>query len=471
MLIHVVSSGESLWQIASRYRVPIEAIIDVNALSNPNKLLVGQSLIIPTEDVIHIVRSGESLWSIAQTYGTTVQSIIQNNSITNPASIYPGQRLYIPARRHIVQPGETLYGIAQRYGVSLQSLLKVNRIENPNLVYPGTVLFIPQKPRPLISVNGYIYILGEAARSIVREVGQQLTYISPFAYLIKEDGTLQPIVDEPAIQAGYAENAVPMMSVTNFTSTSAGGNLAKVVLNSTQLTDRLLANTLNIMREKGYQGLNVDFENVLPEDREAYNRFLQRAVDFFHPRGFFVSTAVAPKVSAEQTGTLYTAHDYSAHGRIVDFVILMTYEWGYRKGPPQAISPLNQIRRVLDYAVRVIPRNKIYFGFQIYARDWRLPFVQGQEAETFSVQEAIDRAVRYGATIQYDTVAQSPFYRYTDEQGIRHEVWFEDARSAQAKFDTVKEYNLAGISYWALGYPFKQNWVLLDDNFTIRKLI
>jgi len=422
MLIHVVSSGESLWQIASRYRVPIEAIIDVNALSNPNKLLVGQSLIIPTEDVIHIVRSGESLWSIAQTYGTTVQSIIQNNSITNPASIYPGQRLYIPARRHIVQPGETLYGIAQRYGVSLQSLLKVNRIENPNLVYPGTVLFIPQKPRPLISVNGYIYILGEAARSIVREVGQQLTYISPFAYLIKEDGTLQPIVDEPAIQAGYAENAVPMMSVTNFTSTSAGGNLAKVVLNSTQLTDRLLANTLNIMREKGYQGLNVDFENVLPEDREAYNRFLQRAVDFFHPRGFFVSTAVAPKVSAEQTGTLYTAHDYSAHGRIVDFVILMTYEWGYRKGPPQAISPLNQIRRVLDYAVRVIPRNKIYFGFQIYARDWRLPFVQGQEAETFSVQEAIDRAVRYGATIQYDTVAQSPFYRYTDEQGIRHEV-------------------------------------------------
>lgn len=58
MLIHVVSSGESLWQIASRYRVPIEAIIDVNALSNPNKLLVGQSLIIPTEDVIHIVRSG-----------------------------------------------------------------------------------------------------------------------------------------------------------------------------------------------------------------------------------------------------------------------------------------------------------------------------------------------------------------------------------------------------------------------------
>ncbi|MBO1914085.1 hypothetical protein J4G37_55875, partial [Microvirga sp. 3-52] len=113
-----------------------------------------------------------------------------------------------------------------------------------------------------------------------------------------------------------------------------------------------------------------------------------------HPEGFFVSTALAPKVSAEQKGLLYEAHDYEAHGRIVDFVVIMTYEWGYRLGPPQAISPLNQIKRVLDYAVTVIPRDKIFFGFQIYARDWVLPHVAGTEAETFSQQEAVRRAVQ-----------------------------------------------------------------------------
>jgi spore germination protein len=52
-----------------------------------------------------------------------------------------------------------------------------------------------------------------------------------------------------------------------------------------------------------------------------------------------------------------------------------------------------------------------------------------------------------------------------------HEVWFEDARSAQAKFETVKEYGLSGISYWALGYPFPQNWTLLAENFQVNKLI
>ena len=180
-------------------------------------------------------------------------------------------------------------------------------------------------------------------------------------------------------------------------------------------------------------------------------------------------TALYAKVRAKQQGLLYEAHDFYAHGRIVDFVVLMTYEWGYRLGPPQAISPLNQIKRVLDYAVTVIPRDKIFMGFQIYARDWVLPHVPGTEAETFSQQEAVRRAVQHNVAIQYDKTAQSPFFRYADDQGQMHEVWFEDARSAQAKFDTVKNYKLRGISYWVLGYPYSQNWALLEDNSTIRK--
>lgn len=129
------------------------------------------------------------------------------------------------------------------------------------------------------------------------------------------------------------------------------------------------------------------------------------------------------------------------------------------------------MRSVVEYALSVMPANKIYLGFQIYARDWKIPHVEGAIAETFSPQGAIYRANKYNAAIQYDSTAQSPFFRYTDEQGQEHEVWFEDARSAQAKFDLVKQYNLRGISYWALGFPFPQNWALLNDNFDIQKLM
>jgi spore germination protein len=282
---------------------------------------------------------------------------------------------------------------------------------------------------------------------------------------------LSAVDDEPLIRASYANHVVPLMSITNFSSTETGSKLAHTILSSSELTNKLVTNILTIMDTKGYRGLNVDFENVNPSDRESYNQFLRLAVRRLHEKGFSVSSALAPKTSSEQKGLLYEAHDYAAHGNIVDFVVLMTYEWGYRFGPPQSISPINEIRRVLDYAVTVIPRNKILMGFQLYARDWLIPHVQGQQAETFDMQEAVRRAVQHGAEIKYDQQSQTPYYRYVDDKQRRHEVWFEDARSAQAKFNLIKEYNLRGVSYWVLGYTFPQNWALLEDSFQIRKLI
>lgn len=470
MIIHTVKRGDTLWQIAGRYRVSIPNIVEVNGLADPSRLAIGQALLIPSPAVFHTVQSGEALWAIAQRYGISVDEIVKENNISNPALIYPGLLLRIPPLRHTVRPGEALWQIARQYGTSVEEIVRANNIQNPNVVYQGTVLDIPRK-KPLIETNAFTYHSNETATRLVGEVARDLTYIAPFAYVIQPDGSLVLYMkdDTDAIQAGIAKGALPMMSITNFTATKAGENIAHAVLSSPDNREKLLGNILSIMKAKGYRGLNIDFENVLPADRELYNRFLEHAVALLHQNGFFVSTSLAPKISGEQKGLLYEAHDYPAHGRLADFSVLMTYEWGYRLGPPQAVSPLNEIRRVLDYAVTVMPRDKIMMGFQLYARDWIIPHVQGSEAETYSPQEAVNRAIKYGSAIQYDTVAASPYFRYTDEQGRRHEVWFEDARSAQAKFDLVKEYKLRGVSYWVLGYPFPQNWVLLADNFTIRK--
>lgn len=379
---------------------------------------------------------------------------------------------------HIVKPGESLWQISNYYGVPPARIMDVNGLPNANQLVMGEALVIPTnnahhaaKPKPVIDVNGYVYDEGlQNAAAVMRETGKDITFLSPFAHGVREDGSLEPLDDATAINAAHAERAVPMMVIANFTTTEPGSKLAHVILSSTDIQDKLLANMLSIMKQKGYSGVNFDFENVLPADRELYNQFLQRAAGRLHKEHFFISSALPPKTSGGQQDSSDAAYDYAAHGRILDFVILMTYEWGYRFGPPQSISPLNEIRRVLDYAVSVIPRNKTFFGFLLYARDWLLPHVKGQEAETFSMQEARARALKHSAAIRYDPVSQTPFFRYRDEHGRMHEVWFEDARSAQAKFNTVKAYGLRGISYWALGFPFPQNWALLEDNFTVRKL-
>lgn len=469
MHIHVVQRGDSIWRLSQRYGIDTIEIVNANGLENPNQLVVGQALVIPTPYVRYKVRPGDTLSSIARQYGTTVQAIMQASRITKPSMIYPGQILTIPVLHYTVRPGDTLWNIAQYYGTTVQAIMQANRITNPAQIYPGMTLTIPEKPKPTIDVNAFTTQFGSAGAQGVREVASDLTYVSPFGYRMRADGSLEGIDDSAIIQAALSNGVVPMMAITNFSATEAGTELAHTILSDPELVEKLLTNIINTMNEKGYRGLNVDFENVAPDDRELYNQFLRRTVERLHPEGYFVSSDLAPKTSGEQPGLLYEAHDYPAHGQIVDFVVLMTYEWGYRKGPPQAISPIDQMIAVLDYAVTVIPRNKILMGFQLYARDWLVPHVQGQEAETFDMQEAIRRAIQHQVEIQFSQQSQSPFFKYRDDQGRSHEVWFEDARSAQAKFDLVKKYNLRGISYWVLGYPFPQNWVLLESNFNIRK--
>src|SRR5699024_3376929 len=150
--------------------------------------------------------------------------------------------------------------------------------------------------------------------------------------------------------------------------------LVHIILTVQAVQNELLDQIINISTSVGFNDVHFDFEFIPPEDREAYNTFLRKAKDRLAQAGLFLSTALAPKTSSTQKGLVYEAHDYGAHGEIVDFTVLMTYEWGYSAGPPMAVSPINEVRRVLEYALTEIPANKILVGQNLYGYDWTLPF-------------------------------------------------------------------------------------------------
>lgn len=423
---------------------------------------------------IHVVEQGQSLTSIAQTYGLSAEEIARSNDLPNPDQLVVGQALVIPitGSYHWVQPGDTLYLLGQRYQISAAELARVNRISQYQPLSIGQRLYIPPRPRPAADFNAYAEPQRQVTPALeadVRRAAPHLTYLAPFSFRILRDGSLArpPLNDFPAIARD--NQVLLMMVVTNLEGGQFNTELGGLVLNDENLQNTLLDNIFNTAQELGFGDIHFDMEALPPEDRDAYAEFLRRAKARAERAGLMLSVALAPKTSAEQQGRWYTAHDYGQIGEIADFVVIMSYEWGYSGGPPMPVSPIGPVRRVLQYAISEMPADKILMGQNLYGYDWTLPYEPGTTARALSPQAAIALAARENAAIQYDAQAQAPFFDYTDDEGRQHRVWFEDARSIQAKFNLVKQLGLRGVSYWKLGLPFPQNWLLIESNFRVRK--
>ena len=222
------------------------------------------------------------------------------------------------------------------------------------------MLTIPDEPQPTIESNAYLEtaVGPDRGATIVSDVADWLTYVSMFSYRVQPDGSVVQPDDAAAIQAARAEQAGPLLVLTNFTEEGFSSELARAVLDSSAVQDALIENLLSIMRQKLFIGINIDFEYVFPEDREKYNTFLRRAAPRFREAGLSISTAVAPKTGPEQTGLSVHGPRLSGTRRHRRFRHLNNVQWGWSGGPPMAVAPIDQMRRVLDYAVTVIPRNR-----------------------------------------------------------------------------------------------------------------
>lgn len=424
---------------------------------------------------IHVVKPGESVYTIANQYGVSWQKIVSDNELRNPNQLVIGQTLVILQgnRQHVVRRGESLYLIAMEYQVRISDILKANpQITDPSKLTIGQVINIPQKNIKFgpIEVNGYAF--PNISMDVLRKTLPYLTYLSIFSYHVNSDGSLDTIDDTQLIQAARSARVAPLMVITNLG--EEGGfdsDLASTILNSNTLQETLINNVIKVLEDKNYSGLDIDFEYIKPEDRENYNNFLRKVVAKIRPMGYSITTALAPKISADQEGILYEAHDYPVHGALMDHVIIMTYEWGYTYSPPMAVAPINEVRRVLNYAVTAIPREKIFMGIPNYGYNWTLPFEEGSAAQTVSNVGAVDLAYQVGANISYDPISQAPFFRYYDENGREHEVWFEDARSILAKLTLANEFKLGGVSFWTINRFFPQNWLVLSSVYDIQKVL
>lgn len=375
---------------------------------------------------------------------------------------------------YVVKPQDTVSSIAASFGISADSIIDVNQIPYPYGLAVGQALLLNTgpnaNPRLPIKSNGYAYPY--ISPWVLDQTLPYLTELSVFAYGFTVNGDLLP----PPLDDGFMVSAARSFGVTpvlTLAPLGADGNfnngLIHALVQNPAAISNLLRQLTDTMRQKDYGGLDVDFEYILAEDRDAYSAFVRQAADAVHAQGSRLSVALAPKADASDLSILTVGLDYRSLGQAADQVLLMTYEWGYKYGPNLPVAPLDKVRQVVEYAVTQISPEKIQLGIPNYGYDWPLPYIRGvTEAVTIGNVEAVQIAVANRAEIQFDETAMSPFFRYT-QAGVAHEVWFEDVRSLRAKFELIQEFGLLGAGYWQIMDWFFANWLLLADTFWIEK--
>ena len=373
---------------------------------------------------------------------------------------------------YVVKEGDTVDTIASTYGITASSIIYNNQLTYPYALAIGQALLLSvgdsSMPSYSAFVNGYAYPFID--QNVLNETLPYLTTLSVFSYGFTTQGELVPPTLDDTFMINSALNA-GVSPILTLTPLGPDGNFNNLLItnlvNNEEIKSTLLENILFTLQEKGFQGVDIDFEYILPDDRIPFADFVADTRDFLSPYGYHVSVALAPKISDDQPGLLYGGKDYALLGEAADSVLLMTYEWGYTFGPPMAVAPINKVRQVVDYAVTRIDPAKIDLGIPNYGYDWPLPYERGvTAARTIGNLEAVQIAIENSVPIQFDETAMSPFFRY-EKDGIPHEVWFEDVRSYREKFSLLPAYGLRGMGYWQIMRFFRPNWLLLEDTFNI----
>ena len=399
MFIYTTVSGDTLTELSRRFGVPISVLASSNGLREPYSLTVGQALLVRDGLEYYTVRQGDSVYTVAAQFGLTPRELWQMNpSLAGGSELYPGQTIVVSK---------------------------------------------PPNAGNLIK-TGYAYPF--INRSILNSTLPYLDFLAIFSYGFRSDGSLVVPDDRELLDAAAAYGTKSMLVLTSLGDDGKFSSEAvSNILSSTAARNRLIANVAQTADLKGYAAVNSDLEYIPAEYRDAYSSFISELAAALHERDIELTVSLAPKTSDTQRGLLYEGMDYAALGAAADRVLLMTYEWGYTYSEPRAVAPINLVTQVVDYALTRIPGEKIDLGIPNYGYDWQIPWVEGTRARSLGNIEAQDIAIERGAPIVYDETAQTPSFRYTSGEGVSHEVWFEDARSIEAKLTLASERGLGGI--------------------------
>ncbi len=301
----------------------------------------------------------------------------------------------------------------------------------------------------------YVNWLTEYADSFqsLNKNNQFIDMIAPFWYTLDPDGKIR------SRYGGHQPEAVQLARQKDIDIFPLINNNQRNnnILTDPEIRKKAVNSVVNLINDYEYNGVNIDFENIPPDTREGYVKFIQLLSRKLAPYDRKLTVSVFPKINVPDE--LHKAHDYRAIAPYIDKLVMMTYDHHWPQGPPGPIAPINWVEKNIKYALQHIPAEKLFLGIANYGYNW---IAEGNTSD-LGAQKVYTIAERENIEIKRDKDSLSPYLKYQDHEGNLREIWFEDSYSLEPKLDLVNKYNLKGIGIWRLGNEKNRFWKVIAE--------
>ncbi|MFH6962131.1 polysaccharide deacetylase family protein [Flavobacterium plurextorum] len=297
--------------------------------------------------------------------------------------------------------------------------------------------------------------------SLQKNIDKLNMVIPEWFFIDPKTDLLRTEIDTAALKV-MKKGKVKILPLINNINESLGegefdGDLIHRILHDTNKRERLIDDIVKALKKYDLQGINIDFEEFKENGDEPIIAFQKALYEKLNPMGYLVTQDI---MAGDDDFNVKALSKYN------DYMFLMAYDEHYASSIPGAVSSQKWIERIVDKTAKEIPSEKIILCFAGYGYDWQ----EKEEGETITYDQAIAIAKQYNATIKFDNNSYNNSFKYTDSNGKKHEVDFEDAAT---NFNTIRfsdEYGLAGTALWRLGSEDQRLWTYYHRSLTNESL-
>ena len=280
------------------------------------------------------------------------------------------------------------------------------------------------------------------------------TVFPEWIFINPKNDSLETRIDQRALRIMQDSTLAILPMFSNHYADDFDHKSVMRIIHSKKKTDRVITELLSILKRYNFRGVNVDLENVSEPTNEPLTQFQEQLYSRLHAAGFLVTMDVP---------TFDDDYDYGQLAKCNDYLVIMAYDQHDEDSAPGPISDQHWIEgAIADIARQGVPAKKMIMGLAGYGYDWP----QGAEGLDVTYQEALSTAKLHQSPIDFDGDTYNLHYRYKDDDGINHDVYFTDAAT---NFNTMRfaaEYGMAGGALWRLGSEDYRIWTFFDKDLS-----